>query len=135
MIRYMECPCHSKKKYAECCQPLHFQKREPKSALELMRSRYSAYSLGLVNYIIDTTFKGSPKYEKDLDKWRMVIGHFHKQTSFDGLKILDHQTFPDFETVTFHATLKQGEQDVSYIEKSTFKKDDGKLKYFDGVFV
>lgn len=46
----MRCPCGSDS-YAECCRPLHDGLREADTAVELMRSRYSAYALGLSNYV------------------------------------------------------------------------------------
>ncbi len=50
---HLVCPCDSGKSYALCCHPLH-QGELAKSALALMRSRYSAYVLGLAPYIMQT---------------------------------------------------------------------------------
>ncbi|MBJ7449651.1 MAG: hypothetical protein JHC93_04750, partial [Parachlamydiales bacterium] len=48
------CPCHSSLDYEKCCKPFHDGIPAP-TALALMRSRYSAYALHLIEYIIATT--------------------------------------------------------------------------------
>ena len=50
----MKCPCHSKKRYADCCGPLHKGTRPAATPEELMRSRYSAFALGEVDYLAKT---------------------------------------------------------------------------------
>ncbi len=53
-----KCPCGSGKKYKICCFRLH-KGLLAKNALELMKSRFSAYAVGDANYIIKTTHKSS----------------------------------------------------------------------------
>jgi len=48
------CPCGSTKLYAHCCAPYHKQHNAP-TALALMRSRYSAFVFGRVDYLFETT--------------------------------------------------------------------------------
>lgn len=49
------CPCGSKKLYAECCQLFHLHKSVASTPEQLMRSRYAAYALGgLGQYLVDT---------------------------------------------------------------------------------
>ena len=53
LVDALKCPCGSQDSYKNCCKPLH--RGEPaKSAVQLMRSRYSAYALSLPDYIIAT---------------------------------------------------------------------------------
>lgn len=47
------CPCESGKSYSLCCEPCH-QGVPTANAEALMRSRYSAYVLGLAQYLLDT---------------------------------------------------------------------------------
>lgn len=47
------CPCESGKSYSVCCQPYH-QGTPTNNAEALMRSRYSAYVLGLEQYLLAT---------------------------------------------------------------------------------
>ncbi|RRJ84038.1 YchJ family protein [Aestuariirhabdus litorea] len=49
------CPCLSGQLYSRCCAPLHRGQKQAGSAEQLMRSRYSACALGLVDYLITTT--------------------------------------------------------------------------------
>lgn len=48
------CPCGSQQIYAHCCEPYVTQKALAPTAEALMRSRYTAYCLGNVDYLIDT---------------------------------------------------------------------------------
>ena len=45
------CPCGDGQPYADCCQPLH-EGQPAASAGRLMRSRYSAYTLQLIDYLV-----------------------------------------------------------------------------------
>ena len=67
----MTCPCHSQLPYSACCEPFHKGTILPPSALQLMRSRYAAYSLNLSDYIWDTTYPKDRKYtsKASISKW------------------------------------------------------------------
>lgn len=125
------CPCHSKKKYEKCCQPFHLG-AVPENGLLVMRSRYSAYCLSLFEYIIATTHPKSRFYNNDISKWKEEILAFCEATSFDNLTIIEHISTSNLETVTFKAHLTEGNHDISFTEKSTFLKDEGRFKYFEG---
>ena len=47
------CPCGGFL-YSSCCGPLHRGERQAATAEQLMRSRYSAYALGEVEYLLQT---------------------------------------------------------------------------------
>lgn len=126
----MLCPCHSQETYERCCSLYHKHKAYPQSPLELMRSRYSAYALSLVDYIIETTHPSSSHYEKDLALWKSRLLSFCKATAFKGLTILGHQEEGE---VSFVAHLMQGDKDVSFQERSQFIKDNGRWYYVEGV--
>ncbi len=111
----MKCPCHSQLPYAQCCEPYH-KGELPLTPLDLMRSRYCAYALGLVDYVAATDVKAVDLKE---------IEHFCKATDFIGLEILETSE----DTVTFRAILKQQGKDVSFTEKSRFEKKNGKWLY------
>lgn len=92
-----------------------------------MRSRYSAYALGLVDYIVQTTH--SKSRPADLAAWKEEIQAFCQQTDFVGLEIEEAVG----NEVTFYARLKRGAIDVSFREKSTFVEEDGRLTYVEGT--
>lgn len=57
-----KCPCGLNKAYVDCCLPFHQQLKVPNSAEQLMRSRYSAYVLNLIDYISDTWHPATRPY-------------------------------------------------------------------------
>jgi len=48
------CPCGSERVYAACCGLLHHGKAAAETAEQLMRSRYSAFAVGDVAYLLRT---------------------------------------------------------------------------------
>jgi SEC-C motif domain protein len=128
------CPCGSTKKYKKCCKIFHDEIELPKTALELMKSRFCAFAIQNSKYIISTTHKDNPDFTSDLKSWDKDIINFSKNTKFEKLEILD---FIESEEsfVTFKATLTQNNQDVSFIEKSRFLKENNKWFYVDGQFI
>ena len=53
-----------------CCQPLHLKQQFAQNAEQLMRSRYSAFALQQIDYILETTALG----HKPLWILRLQIG-------------------------------------------------------------
>lgn len=60
-----QCPCGSGKEYAQCCEVYITEIEIPKTAEQLMRSRYSAYVKKEISYILRTIL---PKQRKDIDE-------------------------------------------------------------------
>lgn len=132
MINHDLCPCKSGKQYCACCQKYH-EGISPENALVLMRSRYSAYAKGLVDYIIKTTHPQNPSFSKEKEGWAKKILTFCQSHAFVGLDILDFTDGNEVAYVTFKAHLAQGGRDVSFTERSRFLKVNGKWLYVDGV--
>lgn len=128
----MLCPCHSKKPYESCCKDCHLGKKA-ENALELMRSRYSAYAKGLTDYIILTTDPNSSQFKKDKLKWKQEILQFSRATCFEGLEILSFEEKQDLAFVTFVAYLSQQGKDATFTERSTFRKVNGAWTYSEGL--
>ena len=129
------CPCGFFRKYKKCCKPFHDKISFPKTALELMKSRFSAFAVCNSEYIIFSTHPNNPDFTQDLKSWNNDILNFSKNTRFEKLEILE---FIDGEVesfVTFKATLFQDKNDISFIEKSRFLKTEGIWKYVDGQFI
>jgi SEC-C motif-containing protein len=125
----MKCPCFSGKEYGECCKPFH-EGKLPETALQLMRSRYAAYALNLPKYIIQTTHPENAQFERDVKAWAEGISQFSEGTQFVGLEIVDFEERGDEATVTFVARLMQNGRDVSFREKSFFRRVGGRWLYF-----
>ena len=129
------CPCDSTKKYKKCCKPFHDKITFPKTALELMKSRFSAFAVLIADYIIFTTHENNSDYISDLKSWNQDIMNFSKNTRFERLEILDFIKGEVESFVTFKATLFQDNTDISFIEKSRFLKVEEKWLYVDGQFI
>lgn len=129
------CPCGSLIKYKKCCKPFHEDIKTPINALELMKSRYCAYAIEKSEYIILTTHQNNRDFNTDTKVWNNDILDFSRNTKFEKLEILE---FIDGQTesfVTFKANITQNKQDVSFVEKSRFVKENGKWQYIDGEFI
>jgi len=127
------CPCGSNIKYKRCCQVFH-KGKNPKTAIELMKSRYSAYVVGDVNYIIKTTHQENPDFTLALKQWKNDILSFSKNSDFKKLTILDFVDLGLEAFVTFEVKLYINNQDETFIEKSRFLKEDDRWLYHSGEF-
>ena len=99
-----------------------------------MRSRYSAYALGMVDYIIDTTHPDSPHAQPDRAAWRADIQRFCEQTDFERLEVTAHDAGDGQQaSVTFTAHLRQGGRSTPMTEQSLFAKVGGRWRYVAAV--
>ena len=132
------CPCGSLQKYKKCCKVFHDKIKLPKTALELMKSRFTAFSVQNADYIIFTTHKDNPDFTNDIKSWKADILDLSQNTNLEKLEILDfsEEDAEDTESfVTFKATLKQYNNDISFTEKSRFLKENGNWLYGDSLFI
>lgn len=125
------CPCTSKKPYDRCCGPFHSGKTTPETAELLMRSRFSAYALGKVDYLISTRPEAKRPEEN-----REELAVYCQSVSCVGLKIIHKEKggkADDTGVVTFHASLQANGRRTLHIETSTFARENGRWVYVDGV--
>jgi len=128
-----KCPCGSNLKYKKCCQSFHKGKL-PSTALELMKSRYSAYVLKDVKYIINTTDVNNPDFTNDTTSWAKDIEEFCVNSDFKGLGILEFIPGDEISYVKFNVNLYIQNQDQSFTEKSKFVKVNNKWLYQSATF-
>ncbi len=97
----MICPCQKLQKnpklYADCCEPLHLG-QGANNCEKLMRSRYSAFVLGLTQYIKNTWHKSTCPTDLQLeadDQWLRldVLTTSKKQVHFQAFFKDEHQHF------------------------------------------
>ena len=121
------CPCNSSAAYGFCCQPLH-EGAAAESAEALMRSRYSAYVLGLHDYLVATWHPATRPVPFELDRTPGL--------RWLGLEIRRHaQLGEDKAVVEFVARYKPGGAPaVRLHEISRFERVDGRWLYVDGDF-
>ena len=71
------CPCLSGDSYDECCAPVHRGESWPPTAERLLRSRYSAFALGDISYLLASwhpdTRPSSLELDPDLRWYRLDI--------------------------------------------------------------
>ena len=92
-----------------------------------MRSRYSAYVLGLEPYLLATWHASTRPTALDLDK--------ETSPRWLGLDIKRHQaTDPDSAVVEFVARYKTGGRAHRLHEVSRFVRENGRWYYVDGEF-
>ncbi|MGM0593842.1 MAG: YchJ family protein [Pseudomonadota bacterium] len=115
------CPCGSAQAYAQCCGPLH-RGAAAQTAEALMRSRYSAFVLGLSDYLLSTWHAETRPAHLDLTA---------DDTVWLGLQILaTHQGEPGDSRgeVEFVARFQGGQLH----ERSRFLNEGGQWFYVDG---
>lgn len=95
-----------------------------------MRSRYSAYAVGDVDYIIATTAPDGPQFQADRAAWARDIAEFCAHTRFEKLEVRVVAPVVDERgEVEFFARLSRGGEDVSFAERSVFVRREGRWLY------
>lgn len=119
----MECYCKSKKEFSECCEPFLSGTKSPFYALELMRSRYSAYVLGDGHYIVNSALKEA-RYEDDI----ALIEEYARSVKWLGLEIVKAEK----NIIEFKAYYEDNDGLHVQHERSNFIFKDGIWLYKDG---
>jgi SEC-C motif domain protein len=123
------CPCISGSSYSACCQPLHEGKLHASSAQQLMCSRYSAFYLGKIDYLIQTLHPNKRQADDET-----TLAQTIKQTKWLGLKVIAHKRSGVNATVEFIAFYQENPLGQLH-EKSNFLKENGQWFYVDGEFL
>lgn len=126
------CPCQSGKSYADCCEPLHQGVAQAQTAEKLMRSRYCAFKLGLVAYLLET-MADSLKQANEAE----ALQHSIDSTEWLGLQVIDHgEVSPQQAFVEFVAFYQDSEQQLGQLhERSRFDYADGRWFYAAGEWL
>lgn len=124
------CPCGSKTTYDRCCEPYILGRTSAETAERLMRSRFTAYALRKVDYLIATTAEAK---RAELD--RAELERYCASIACVSLKIVATEgggPHDDTGVVTFRASLQYGGRRTLHIERSTFVREKGVWVYVDG---
>jgi SEC-C motif-containing protein len=122
------CPCGSGSLLDACCGHYHGGIAPP-DAQTLMRSRYSAYVLGLVDYLVATTL---PAQQAGLD--RAAIGQWSAQSTWLGLEVLATEVFggqPEHAFVSFTARWHDSAGEHCHRERSSFVQNGARWYFID----
>ncbi|MBL0371040.1 YchJ family protein [Rhizobium sp. KVB221] len=126
-----DCPCGSRREYSACCAPYIAGKPAP-TAEALMRSRYSAYTIGNFDYIEKTCTGPAALSFNRAEAERAQLG-----TEWLGLEIKKTQQGRESDTagtVKFLFRYRHHGQEFSHLETSNFRRIDGFWLYHDGEF-
>lgn len=118
------CLCGSGATYGGCCGPLHAGEAAS-TALALMRSRYTAFALGLPAYLSATWHPSTRPADLELDE----------DTSWRRLQIVDTSAgrpADDEGTVWFRAAYRSSAGAGVLEERSRFVRHEGRWVYLDG---
>lgn len=119
------CPCGGGK-YAVCCGRFH-EGALPETAEQLMRSRYSAYVLGLTDHVHRSWHARTRPRPEELQGDGAI--------RWLGLEVKKHVAISNDEaTVEFVARSKSGGRAQRLHEVSRFVREGGQWFYVDGSF-
>ncbi|MGI1671595.1 MAG: YchJ family protein [Neptuniibacter sp.] len=127
---HKKCPCGSGKPFQFCCEPIVTGQKSAPTAEALMRSRYTAFAMGAIDYLINTTAP-EKRGEDDAE----ILADQVKYTNWTGLKILDKaQGGRDDQEgmVEFEAEFETDDQTGTLYEKSNFRRENEHWVYVDG---
>lgn len=122
-----DCPCGSSASYQKCCGPFVEGKKNPDTPEQLMRSRYTAYSMAKVEYIGNTMYGRASK-----DFNAEAAEEWAKKVKWMKLQIINSDMDGDKGTVEFVAHFSDNGRASVLHELSEFVKKDGKWFYIDG---
>ncbi len=125
------CPCGSGRSLSACCGPFVAGEALPPTAEALMRSRYTAYVVGAMDYLADTL---APEAKEDFSpeearKWA-------EESSWTGLSIRSTEAGGPEDAegmVEFVAGYRMQGKPFKHHETSRFVRRDGRWFYLDGT--
>jgi len=123
-INKADCPCGTGRIYLECCGQWHNSLRAGVHAPTpeaLMRSRYSAYVLGHIDYLMDTWHPGTAPGDLELPPVQWL-----------GLEVRHTEMAGDAGVVEFVARCKVNGRAERMHETSRFVREHGRWRYIDG---
>lgn len=142
------CYCGNRESFAECCQPFVSGRGQAPTPEQVMRSRYSAFATGNIDYLIATHH---PSRRKPDDHVRLAQSA--DETEWVGLRVLASETVSDsrqrgfVEFVAFYrdklfstepGLAEEAARSAVGVpnqlhEKSEFIQEDGKWYYLQGL--
>ena len=125
LSNHAPCPCDSVQTYADCCGPWHTglsQELHAPTPEALMRSRYSAYVLGLIDYLLATWHPATAPGELELPPRKWL-----------GLEVRLAQATAQAGVVEFVARCRENGRAQRMHETSRFVREQGRWYYVDGI--
>jgi len=116
--------------YADCCQPIHNDHRNAHIPEQLMRARYSAHVVGLVDFVVNT-YHPSCNAENDREAIADSIN-----SDWQRLEVIKSEIGSNENEgfVHFKAYLQDQGKEFCLEERSRFVRENGLWFYIDGEF-
>ena len=113
----LACPCGTTpgQLYSDCCQPLHTDPTNCQTPLDVLKSRYSAFSYRNIGHVIATTHPNCRDYQTDKVAWAKDLNKDGMFDSFEfcGLKIVKEEQPSENEAyIEFQVTMR-GREDIA----------------------
>ncbi len=125
----MQCSCESGKTFKKCCEPFITGVKQPETAEQLMRARYTAYTQVEMDFIEKT------HYPKTRDQTDMEANRkWAESTEWRGLEILETKqggVDDKVGTVAFKAKFETDDGLQDHHELSEFRKHNGMWYFVD----
>ncbi|MEC6795805.1 YchJ family metal-binding protein [Photobacterium sp. S4TG1] len=113
-----ECPCGSQKLLVECCKPIHLNHASATHPEQLMRARYSAHVLGLVDFVVQTYHSSC-----EAEHHREAIAESINLTWL-GLEVMNSEIAANGQGfVEFKACYKEAGEEYILQERSRFVQE------------
>ncbi len=124
------CYCGNTTPYSDCCQPIHKDHHNAQTPEQLMRARYSAHVVGLVDFVVNTYY---PSCEAESEREAIADS---VQSDWQKLEVISTQkgSHSDEGFVHFKAYFKQDGKEYCLEERSRFLRENRLWYYIDGVF-
>ncbi len=125
------CPCGSGRSFATCCEPIINGKSDAVTAQELMRSRYTAFTMANVDYLMCSHHSTTrpDKERKSIEKWAKSV----KWMGLTVLKTQSGEANDEVGYVEFKAFFMENGKPEQIHETSLFQRENGKWVYVSGV--
>lgn len=143
-----ECECSSGLPYESCCGR-YIAGQEVPDATSLMRSRYTAFAIttkrgdyiklhaDAYKHLHRTLHSSQPEAKLPFGQVRAFLEKHTKSARYHGLEILDADG-PDESgdsRVLFIVQMYKAGVDASFVELSSFRREDGQLRYVTGLLL
>lgn len=127
------CPCGSGNSYSQCCEPVTSGSQAAKTAEQLMRARYSAYVLALMDFIFESTH---PDHRQGYD--HAGTREWAETAQWQGLEIIDTKKGGEDDSVgevEFIARFTENGTNREHHEAGQFKRKEGRWYFTEGQMV
>ena len=134
MQKQLICPCGSGKAYAQCCEIAHNNIYSVKTAEQLMRSRYTAFTIDNPEYLHKSHHSSSrPNSKREREQnaaWAKSVVWLH----LDIINKYEGNENDKTGTVEFKAYFLENNKTNLIHENSSFAKENGHWVYIDGCY-